>query len=298
MQIAVASGKGGTGKTTVATNLAAIAAASGRTVQLIDCDVEAPNAHLFLRPEIESKSPVCVPVPTIDEEKCIHCGECGRICRFRAIVSLKNQTLVFPELCHSCGACSLVCKSGAIREEPREIGMLLKGRSGRAAFIGGRLQIGEARSPPLIQAIKKHGQKEGLVIIDAPPGTSCPVIEAVHQSDYVVLVTEPTPFGLSDLKLAVETMVKLGLPFGIVVNRAAENRDLIRDYTVEEGLDLIAEIPDDLRVAEAYARGEMAVNAVPSFEKIFSDLLHELELRISKAGPLTRIFHTLRDEEP
>jgi MinD superfamily P-loop ATPase len=277
--IAIASGKGGTGKTTVATNLAATSAASGRRTQVLDCDVEAPNAHLFLKPEIERSEAVGVPVPQVDEEKCTACGECGRICRFSAIVSLKTKPLVFPELCHGCGGCALVCPTGAITERRRGIGVVEQGRAEAVAFAGGRLRIGEAMSPPLIRAVKKKVLTEGLAIIDAPPGTSCPVIEAVKDADFVLLVTEPTPFGLNDLAIAVETVRKLGLPFAVIVNRASRGRTNVRDYCAREGIDILAELPDDRRVAEAYSRGEMAVQAVPDFAGRFRALAEEIERR-------------------
>ena len=227
MNVAIASGKGGTGKTTVATNLAVTAAASGREVQVLDCDVEAPNAHLFLKPEIERSEAVSVPVPEVDEEKCTACGECGRICQYSAIVSLKTKPLVFPELCHGCGGCALVCPEGAITEGLREVGVVEEGSAGGVRFAGGKLRIGEAMAPPLIRAVKERALDDALVIVDAPPGTSCPVIEAVRGADFVLLVTEPTPFGLNDLAIAVDTVRKLGLPFAVVVNRAGLGHDSV-----------------------------------------------------------------------
>lgn len=277
--IAFASGKGGTGKTTVSTNLAALAAASGQAVQLLDCDVEAPNAHLFLNPKIGWCEVVGVPVPEVDAEKCDGCGECGRICRFSAIISLKTKPLIFPELCHGCGGCALVCPADAISERPREIGAVEEGRAGDVLFVGGRLRIGEAMSPPLIRAVKRCAEKDGLVIIDAPPGTSCPMIEAVRGVDYVVLIAEPTPFGLSDLVITVDTMRELGLPFGIVVNRAAPERDNIREFCKKEDIELLAELPDDRRVAEAYSRGELAMEFDPLFRGLFERLLETVMRR-------------------
>ena len=267
--MAVASGKGGTGKTTIATNLAATAAESGRKVQLLDCDVEAPNSHLFLTPEIERSKTVGVPIPKVDEEKCDACGECGKICEYSAIVSLKTKPLVFPELCHGCGGCKLVCPREAITETPREVGVVEEGPAGDVIFVGGRLRIGEAMAPPLIKAVKERARDHGLVIIDAPPGTSCPVIEALRGADFVLLVTEPTPFGLNDLRIAVDTVRKLGLPFAVVVNRAAPERRAVRAYCDDEGIDILAELPDDRRVAEAYSRGELAARALPEFASRF-----------------------------
>ena len=279
MNVAIASGKGGTGKTTVATNLAVTAAASGREVQVLDCDVEAPNAHLFLKPEIERSEAVSVPVPEVDEEKCTACGECGRICQYSAIVSLKTKPLVFPELCHGCGGCALVCPEGAITEGLREVGVVEEGSAGGVRFAGGKLRIGEAMAPPLIRAVKERALEDALVIVDAPPGTSCPVIEAVRGADFVLLVTEPTPFGLNDLAIAVDTVRKLGLPFAVVVNRAGLGCDSVYAYSKDKEIDIIAEIPDDWRVAEAYSRGELAARALPEFASRFQAVMEQVERR-------------------
>ena len=279
MNVAIASGKGGTGKTTVATNLAVTAAASGREVQVLDCDVEAPNAHLFLKPEIERSEAVSVPVPEVDEEKCTACGECGRICQYSAIVSLKTKPLVFPELCHGCGGCALVCPEGAITEGLREVGVVEEGSAGGVRFAGGKLRIGEAMAPPLIRAVKERALEDALVIVDAPPGTSCPVIEAVRGADFVLLVTEPTPFGLNDLAIAVDTVRKLGLPFAVVVNRAGLGHDSVYAYCEDENIDILAELPDDRRVAEAYSRGELAVRALPEFKERFQAVMEQIERR-------------------
>ena len=276
MIVSVASGKGGTGKTTVAVNLALVAGDRGRAVRLLDCDVEEPNAHIFLRPEITERRVVTVPVPLVDESKCTACGECGKACQFSAIVSLGAKPLVFPELCHGCGGCGLACPADAISERPREVGKLERGRAGRVEFSGGHLRVGEAMSPPLIREVKRDIRGEGLAIIDAPPGTSCPVITAVRGSDYVVLVTEPTPFGMNDLVLAVETVRKLGLAFGVVINRSDIGDDRVLDYCAEEGIPVLAEIPDDRRIAEAYSRGQPTVKALPEYAGLFADLLGKI----------------------
>jgi MinD superfamily P-loop ATPase len=279
--IAVASGKGGTGKTTVAANLAVIAAAEHQNVKLLDCDVEAPNAHLFLRPVIESQETVGVPVPHVELDRCDSCGECGRLCRFSAIVSLKTKPLVFPELCHGCGGCMRVCPQEAIIEVSREVGGIQAGWAGNLYFVGGRLRIGEAMSPPLIRAVKRHAGEGDWVIIDAPPGNSCPMIEAVRHADFVLLVTEPTPFGLNDLDIAVQTMRDLSLPFGVVVNRAARGRDTVRTYCEKENIEILETFPDDRRVAEAYSRGTLAVKAFPDFHRKFALLLEKVERRVA-----------------
>jgi MinD superfamily P-loop ATPase len=279
--VAVASGKGGTGKTTVAVNLAVTAARAGRKVTLVDCDVEAPNAHLFLRLESARGVPAYVAVPVVDESKCTACGECGRVCRFSAIVSLKTKPLLFPELCHGCGGCALVCPSGAITEGKREIGRIDEGRADGVAYAGGVLRIGEAMSPPLIRQVKAHAPLEGLVIRDAPPGAACPAVEAMRGADLVLLVTEPTPFGLNDLGIAVETVRGLALPFGVVVNRASPDRPEARQWCTERGIDVLAEFPDDRRVAEAYSRGCLIIDAVEGVRPLFDALLGEVERRVS-----------------
>ena len=220
MQIAIASGKGGTGKTTVATNLAYVASRNGQSVAYLDCDVEEPNGHIFLKPEITDRKPVGSLIPQVDAEKCTLCGECGEICQYSAIVRVGEKVLVYPELCHGCGGCSLVCPADAITEVSREIGVLETGRAGAIQFAQGLLNVGEAMSPPVIRAVKSTAFQADLTIVDAPPGTSCPVIEAVRGADFVILVTEPTPFGFHDLKLAVEMVRVLKLPFGVVINRA------------------------------------------------------------------------------
>jgi MinD superfamily P-loop ATPase len=272
----VASGKGGTGKTTVATSLAFTASAAGRSVAYLDCDVEEPNGHLFLKPQITSGRPVHRPVPRVDEEKCTYCGLCGDICQYSAIVCLSQKILVFPEMCHGCGGCHLVCPEDAIVEVPREIGLLQTGRAGAIQFVQGVLKVGEAMSPPLIRAVKAAAPDADLIIADAPPGTSCSVIESVRDSDFVLLVTEPTPFGLNDLKLAVEMTRALKLPFGVVLNRAGLGDQEVYLYCRWERIRILAEIPDDRRVAESYSRGELMCEALPEFAESFAGLLQEV----------------------
>ena len=276
MRIAVASGKGGTGKTTVATNLAWTARREGRTVAYLDCDVEEPNGHLFLKPEIASARPVEVLVPSVDASKCTLCGRCGEICCFSAILRMPSEVLVFPELCTSCGGCALVCEDGAITEVPRETGLLEVGEAGGVQFVQGTLRIGEARSTPVIQAVKAAAPDVEVVIVDASPGTSCPVIEAVHGADVVVLVTEPTPFGLHDLRLAVEMVRALGLAFRVVINRADLAFPEVGRYCLAEQIDVVAEIPDDRRIAESYSRGVLACEALEEYRAVFSDMLRGL----------------------
>jgi MinD superfamily P-loop ATPase len=276
MRIAIASGKGGTGKTTVATNLAWVAARNGRSVAYVDCDVEEPNGHLFLKPEIASTRTVGQLHPVVDERKCAHCGLCGEICQYSAIVCVGDQVLVYPELCHACGGCLLVCRPGAITEVLRDTGRIETGRAGPVRFVRGLLNIGEAMSTPLIRQVKAEAPEVDLVIIDSPPGTSCPVIESVRHADFVLLVTEPTPFGLNDLKLAVQMVRAMKLPLGVVVNRAGSGDERTRDYCRAEGLDILAEIPDDRGVAESYSRGLLSSEAVRGFRIRMERLLARL----------------------
>ncbi len=280
MIIAVASGKGGTGKTTIATNLAR---SLGTQAQLIDCDVEEPNAHLFLRPVIERTSEVTISVPEVDTSKCTYCGECGTFCRFSAIVAIGSHVLTFPELCHGCGGCMKVCPERAIHETPRVLGFVEEGTSGPVHYVGGRLRIGEAMSPPLIRAVRSRTRQEVPVILDAPPGTSCPMIAAVRGVDYCILVTEPTPFGISDLKLAVEVVRSLGIPHGVVVNRSDLDDGEMRSFSRKEDLRILLEIPEDRKIAEAYSRGETIVDTYPHYRGIFADLYERIQWELENA---------------
>ena len=280
MQITIASGKGGTGKTTIAVNLALSIEGS---VRLLDCDVEEPNCHIFLKPDIRYRETLGVPIPMVDKDTCRLCGKCGLICRYNAIACLKSGVLVFPELCHGCGGCTLVCPVGAITEGSREIGVLETGKAGKIDFVHGRLRVGEAMSPPLIRAVKKHALPDRINIIDSPPGTSCPVIAALKDSDFIVLVTEPTPFGLHDLTLAVETVREMGRPFGVVINRADVGDERVHDYCETEGIELLLEIPDDRRIAEAYSRGQTMVEALPEMRQSFLSLMERIRENVEGA---------------
>ena len=273
--IAIASGKGGTGKTTVAIHLAALLAAQGRAVQYLDCDVEEPNGHLFLKPKMERSESVGIPVPVVDAAQCTSCGKCAEVCEFNAIAMLKKP-LVFPELCHGCGACALVCPVGAIRETSRAIGVVETGRTGTIGFAQGRLNVGEPMAPPLIRAVKARRNPDAIALFDSPPGTSCPVVATVCDADLVVLVTEPTPFGLHDLALAVDTFRPMGKPMGVVVNRADDDRR-VQDYCQAENLPVLAELPDDRRVAETYARGELVFDRLPEWRDRFDALWSRIE---------------------
>lgn len=283
MIISVASGKGGTGKTTVATNLAYTLADPKLEfdVRLLDCDVEAPNAHLFLKPEINYSETVYTAVPQIDEQKCTYCRKCAEICRYRAIAVLGETILTFPELCHSCGGCMAVCPENAITETGRELGRLERGRRETLSVVHGRLRVGEAMSPPLIRQVRTHIDADRVNIIDAPPGTSCPVIAAMQGVDYILLVTEPTPFGLHDLQLAVEAVKLLNIPHGLVINRSDMGDRRVIEYAAEQQLPVLLEIPFDRRIAEAYSRGSMIVETLPEWRKHFFDLYGQIEKRVA-----------------
>lgn len=273
MIISVASGKGGTGKTTVSVNMAL---ALEQPVEFLDCDVEEPNAHLFLQPRIENTRAVTTPVPSIDQEKCTFCRKCMDICRFNAIAVVGNNALVFPELCHSCGGCMLVCPEGAVEEIGRELGEIEQGPAAGMFFRHGRMRVGEAMSPPLIKKVRENTDPEMVTIIDAPPGTSCPVIAAVDGVDFVLMVTEPTPFGLHDLKLAVEAIRLLDIPCGLVINRSDLGYGEVHAYAEREKLPVLMEIPFDRSIAELYSRGKVLVEEMPElrvkFRKMFQDI--------------------------
>lgn len=292
MILAIASGKGGTGKTTVAVNLAW---ALGAGVRLLDCDVEEPNAHLFLRGTTRRKEIVSIPVPCVDESRCDGCGECGRFCVYHAIVSFGSTPLVFPEMCHGCGGCARVCPPKAIHEADQRIGVVETVYTENVTLIQGRLDVGVAMAPPLIRAVKARLRPArarpgmaggsfsgadgygGLAILDAPPGTSCPVIVTLRGTDFVALVTEPTPFGLHDLKLAVDMVRELRVPCGVVVNRLGIGDDRVHAFCGKEGIPILLEIPDDRRIAEAYSRGELIVEALPEYRNLFVTLFSKVE---------------------
>jgi len=275
MVISVASGKGGTGKTLVATSLA-LALSDKCRVQLLDCDVEEPNAHIFLHLAVNQSQPVSIPVPKVDKTRCTYCGRCAEVCVYNAIAVLKEKVLVFPELCHGCGACSYLCPESAISEEGREIGVVETGDSGNMEFIQGRLAIGEPMAPPIIREVKRHIDPTKEVVIDVSPGTSCPMVEAVKDSDFCLLVTEPTPFGLNDLSLAVEAVRKLQLPRGVIINRGGVGDEKVEQYCHEQRIPILLKIPLDRNIATLYSKGIPLIEGMPEWRNAFLKLFQDI----------------------
>jgi MinD superfamily P-loop ATPase len=276
MIVSIASGKGGTGKTLVATSLALALSIEGR-VQLLDCDVEEPNAHIFLHPQVNQSQPVSIAVPKVDESKCTYCGKCAEVCAYNAIAVIPRKVLVFPQLCHGCGACSYLCPESAITEEWRQIGVLEKANSGNVELIQGKLTIGEPMAPPIIREVKKHVDSTGTVIIDVPPGTSCPIVEAVKGSDFCLLVTEPTPFGLNDLSLAVEVVRKLQIPCGVIINRVGVGDETVERYCLAEKIPVLLRIPLDREIATLYSKGIPLIQGMPEWRDAFLTLFQDIE---------------------
>ena len=278
--IVIASGKGGTGKTLIATNIAKTLQQKGKSVSYLDCDVEEPNGHLFLKPTIQQQEKVTLTAPIgADEQKCIACGKCVEACTYNAIALVKEKILFFPELCHVCGACSIVCPTDAIVEDKKQIGEIKKGTSNGMPVTYALLQTGEGgMSPRLIQQVKDHQQK-GINIIDSPPGTACPAVESIHGADLAVLVTDPTPFGIHDLKLAVNMCRQLNIEPVVLVNRADYKNEDLKDYCKKANLTIIGEIPDDRRIAEIYSHGGLIVE---EGKKEYKALFEQLSSRIEK----------------
>jgi MinD superfamily P-loop ATPase len=285
MRIVFASGKGGTGKTTISANLAYFLARSLEKVQYLDCDVEEPNGHIFLKPDIKEKVPAKVMVPVIDQKKCTSCGECSSKCQFNALVTLPDNILVFPELCHGCGLCMKVCPEGAISEGEREIGYIETGKSEYdIEFIHGVLNVGEPMAGPLIHEVKRHYENDCIQIIDAPPGTSCPVVKTISDADAVVMVTEPTPFGLHDLKVAVSMAQNLGKPIGVVINREKGEFLPLDSYLTKNKLPVLMSLPEDRDIARHYSLSYLIVKTLP----IYIDQFTELAVNIGRLSGKTR----------
>ena len=281
MKIAIASGKGGTGKTTIATNLACSIARAGETVQYLDCDVEEPNGHIFLKPDVEETQNVTIGVPEVDAELCNGCGKCGQLCQYSAIICLKDTVMTFEQLCHSCGGCMAICPQTAIKEKQRKIGIAEFGRADGIYYGAGKLDIGAIQSPALIRHVKQKSMNNGTVVVDVPPGTSCPVIEAVKGADFVLLVTEPTPFGLNDLELAVEMVRALGLAFAVAINRCDIGDDRVVRYCQQQDIEILLEVPHDRLVAEAYSQGIKIVDALPGYEEKFLELYQKINASVA-----------------
>ncbi len=277
MIIAIGSGKGGTGKTTLATSLAMALDRANMPVQLLDCDVEEPNAGIILNPKLNHSEQVLVEVPKIDEDKCTFCGRCADFCHFKALAILPDKALVFPEMCHACGGCARVCPAYAISYRKREIGTIEMGKSGEILFGNGTMNIGEARSTPIISQLIEHVDHDRTTILDAPPGTSCPFMETVTKSDLCVLITEATPFGLNDLSLAVEAVQRVGVPCCVVINRCDVGDDRVEKYCEENGIDVPLMIPHDMEIAKAYSRGEPLIQARPEYADILLKFYKKLE---------------------
>lgn len=279
MIITVASGKGGTGKTTVAVNLAL---SIGRS-NLLDCDVEEPNAHTLLHPSSLKTDLVTVPTPSVNQDKCTLCGKCAEICQFNSIFVGKTKTMIYEEMCHSCGGCTLVCPDDAITEIERPIGKVHESDIGQIKLVYGELSIGEPIATTLIHAVKTRIEPSEINILDAPPGTACPVIETMRESDYLVLVTEPTPFGLHDLSMAVDVVRELGIQFGVVINRAGIGDKGVEEYCDKENIPIILEIPFNRQIAELYSRGIPFVEQMSDWRQKFGNLYNHI-VELTKSG--------------
>ncbi len=279
MKLTIASGKGGTGKTTVSTNLASYLS-QNRDVILCDLDVEEPNSKLFLKTALKNEEIFNKMVPSWVSEDCTLCGECGKNCNFNAIIALPSEILVYPELCHSCYACSELCPTGSLPMKPQKIGVIREYETKKFIFIEGRLDLGQEMAVPLIGGTIKYAEekfKDSFMIFDAPPGTSCPVIEASKDSDFVILITEPTPFGLNDLVLAVETMRVLKKNFGVVINRHGIGDDRVEEYCKKENIPVISKIKNDKEVATLYSKGELVYPHIEHFKNSIKEIANFVE---------------------
>lgn len=274
MKIVVLSGKGGTGKTTISTNLAI----NIKNAILIDTDVEEPNSYIFLKPQIEDTIPVTKEYPKVDMNKCILCGKCGEFCRYNAILPAKNKVLIFKEMCHDCGGCELVCPTDAIEYKKREIGNIYSGTSKYGIKMKyGDLNVGEVSGVKIIEELKELVKDEKIVIIDAPPGTSCSTVAAIEDTDYAIIVSEPTPFGVSDMKMVVEMLRNINIPFGVVINKAGLGDNEIYEYCDEENIEILQEISFDREIAKLYARGSILSHEIESYKEKFETIFKKIK---------------------
>ncbi len=286
MIISVASGKGGTGKTLIATSLA-LALKERGNVTLLDCDVEEPNDHIYMKPESSTSDPVSIPVPVVDESKCTGCGVCGDVCVFNAIAVVNKKVLIFNELCHGCGACSYLCPTGAISEVPHQLGVLEEGKVEGMRFFDGVLTIGQPMAPPIIREVRSRSDGSGITIVDASPGTSCPVVEAIRESDFCLLVTEPTPLGLNDLRLAVETVRALGIAHGAIINRVGVGDEHTEEFCKSAGIPILMTIPLDERIARTYSRGTPLIEALPEYRPQFLEMYDRIREMVNERSSST-----------
>ncbi|MGB9668872.1 MAG: ATP-binding protein [Anaerolineales bacterium] len=285
IKVAVASGKGGTGKTTIATSLAlSLSQNISDSILFLDCDVEAPNAHLFLRPQFEAERPVEILIPEVDEAACTHCGKCAEVCQFQAIAVLGKKTLVFPQLCHGCGSCTLVCPTQAIHEVPKQIGILQQGTSANMRFARGVMNIGEPMAVPIIRQLKKWVSplKPQVTIVDSPPGTSCPVVESIRSNNFLILVTEPTPFGLHDLRLAYSVAQDLQIPAGVVINRDNGAFKELEDFCESENIPILMRIPFQREIAEGISQGKNLIEVLPDMKENFLQSFETIKKMVKK----------------
>lgn len=284
MKIAVASGKGGTGKTTVAL---ALADSMKKSSVYVDCDVEEPNAHLFLSPDLFMSQTVYSFIPEIDETKCNLCGKCEEICMFSSLVIIGKKLMTYPAMCHGCRGCELVCPEKAISEGKRELGSVEQGYSRQIRLLTGRLRIGEAMSPPLIKHLKSLLDDScENVILDSPPGASCPMVATVRDADFVVLVTEPTPFGINDLSIAYEAIRDMDVPCGLIINRAMPDNSLANEFAEENGIEVLLEIPDDRAIAEGYSKGIIITETKPELRLGFISVIDRITDAIERKAVL------------
>lgn len=273
MIISIASGKGGTGKTFIATNLAS----SIENVQIIDCDVEEPNVYLFLKPKIEKRSDVLNFIPEVDDNLCDGCGECQNFCEFNAIIMIKEKPLIFPELCHNCGGCRIICKLNAIKETYHKVGTIFEGKNNSIDIVFGELEIGEPVATNVIREVKKKIDKNKNVIIDSPPGSSCSFVESVKGSDFTILVTEPTPFGLHDLKITVDVLRKMNISFAVIINRSGLGDKNVYKYCENEKIPILLEIPYDRKIAEIYSKGELIISYFSEYKNQLIDVYKKIK---------------------